>query len=143
MWKMLNDSKTNDERQTYRIFALRWGPGNIKKKSRRRYNGEELKSSQLRRIQSFCKDFRPFSSARAVMVKESPDNVFKGIIGSYGVIKGARSFIAFVGDTRSAYVQEQVGYTGEGIILQAEVMNLNTCWVGGTFRREISPPCWS
>jgi nitroreductase len=38
-------------------------------------------------------------------------------------------------------VQEQVGYTGEGIILEAESMKLNTCWVGGFFRKEVVESC--
>ncbi|MFC1920377.1 nitroreductase family protein [Chloroflexota bacterium] len=119
------------------IPASRWYLAIEKRRSRRRYIEENLKSSQLKRIQSLCNDFQPFPSARAVLVKESPDDVFKGIIGSYGLIRGAKSFIAFIGNVRSPYVQEQVGYTGEGIMLQAEVMNLNTCWVGGFFRRDM------
>jgi len=37
----------------------------------------------------------------------------------------------------SPFVQEQVGYTGEGIILEATALGLNTCWVAGFFRPEI------
>ena len=33
-------------------------------------------------------------------------------------------------------VQEEVGYTGEGIILEATALGLNTCWVAGFFRPE-------
>jgi len=95
-----------------------------------------LKSNQLKRIQSICNDFQPFDNARAVLVKESPPDVFKGVIGSYGIIRGAKSLIAFVGNTKSPFVQEQVGYTGEGILLEVEALNLNTCWVGGFFKRE-------
>jgi hypothetical protein len=63
--------------------------------------------------------------------------VFKGIIGAYGTIKGAKAFIAFVGNSRHPAVEEQVGYMGEGIVLDAEASSLNTCWVGGTFKREL------
>jgi nitroreductase len=34
-------------------------------------------------------------------------------------------------------VEEQVGYTGEAVVLEAEATGLNTCWIGGMFRREI------
>jgi len=63
--------------------------------------------------------------------------VFKGAIGPYGKIKGAPDFIAFIGDMDSPNVWEQVGYTGEGIILEAEALNLATCWVAGFFRPEV------
>jgi hypothetical protein len=33
----------------------------------------------------------------------------------------------------SSLVQEAVGYTGEGIILEATALGLGTCWVGGYF----------
>jgi hypothetical protein len=36
------------------------------------------------------------------------------------------------------FVQEEVGYTGEGIVLEATALGLNTCWVGGFFRPEIA-----
>jgi len=73
-----------------------------------------------------------------VLVTESPDKVFKGAIGPYGKIKGAPAFIAFIGNIESHYVQEQVGYTGEGIILEAEALHLATCWVAGFFRPKVA-----
>ncbi len=36
------------------------------------------------------------------------------------------------------FVQEEVGYTGEGIILEATALGLDTCWVGGFFRPGIA-----
>jgi len=53
------------------------------------------------------------------LVADSPETVFKGAIGPYGKIKGAPAFVAFIGHMENPYVQEQVGYTGEGIILEA------------------------
>jgi hypothetical protein len=69
-------------------------------------------------------------------VTESGKGIFKGIVGSYGKIKDAPAFIAFIGDMNSPFVQEEVGYTGEGIILEATALGLNTCWVAGFFRPE-------
>jgi hypothetical protein len=37
----------------------------------------------------------------------------------------------------SPNVWEHVGYTGEGIILEAEARNLATCWVAGFFRPKV------
>ena len=65
------------------------------------------------------------------------DKVFRGMIGSYGRINGAPAFIAFIGDMQSQYVQEEVGYTGEGIILEATALGLGTCWVGGFFKPDV------
>ena len=65
---------------------------------------------------------------------ESAESVVRGIVGDYGKIKGAPAFIAFIGNMDSVSVQEEVGYTGEGIILEATALGLNTCWVAGFFR---------
>jgi len=71
-----------------------------------------------------------------VLVTQSPDKVFKGAIGHYGKIKGAPAFIAFIGNMNDPYVHEKIGYSGEGIILEATALNLATCWVGALFRPE-------
>ncbi len=116
------------------IPAARWNAVIENRRSRRRYDTRPLKTKHLNRLKSVCEDFRPFPSARAVLVTEPPDKVFKGAVGPYGKIKGAQAFVAFIANTRNPMVQEQVGYTGEGIILEAEALHVNTCWVGGSFR---------
>jgi nitroreductase len=115
----------------------RWYRTIEKRRSRRRFDLEPLKADVLSHMASVCADFRPYHNARSVVVTESPDKVFKGAIGPYGKIKGAPAFIAFIGDMDSPNVWEQVGYTGEGIILEAEALNLATCWVAGFFRPKV------
>ncbi len=87
-------------------------------------------------MRSVCNDFKPFTSTRAVLVNEPPNEVFKGAIGPYGKIRGAPAFIAFVGNMEGPNVQEQIGYMGEGMVLEAEAMNLGTCWLA-LFRSKI------
>ncbi|MFC1959021.1 nitroreductase family protein [Chloroflexota bacterium] len=119
------------------ITTSRWYRVIEKRRSRRRFEKKPLKANHLDHLKSICNDFRPFDNARALLVTESPDKVFKGAIGPYGKIRGASAFIAFIGNIKSPWVQEQVGYTGEGIVLEAEALNLNTCWVGGFFRPKV------
>jgi len=78
----------------------------------------------------------PFPNARSCLVTESVKGVFRGIVGSYGKIKDTLAFIAFIGNMDSASVQEEVGYTGEGVILEATALGLNICWVAGFFKPE-------
>jgi len=118
------------------IPAARWHRAVDSRRSRRRFDGRPLKKRHLERLQAACAGFRPFETARAVLIAGSPERVFRGAIGPYGKIRGAPAFIAFVGNMRSPIVQEQIGYTGEGIVLEAEALHVNTCWVSGTFRRD-------
>ena len=119
------------------IPAERWYHTIEKRRSRRRFDLKPLETEDLSQMASVCAAFRPFRNARSVVVTESPDKVFKGAIGPYGKIKGAPAFIAFIGNMDSPNVWEQVGYTGEGITLEAEALNLATCWVAGFFRPKV------
>jgi len=55
-------------------------------------------------------------------------------LGTYGVIRGARQFMAgAVVDNPKA--MEDYGYAMEKNILAATAMDLGTCWLGGTFNK--------
>ncbi len=56
-------------------------------------------------------------------------------LGTYGVIRGARLFIAGV-VRKQPKAMEDYGYCLEKIILKATSLGLGTCWLGGTFRRR-------
>ena len=120
------------------IPTLRWFAAISTRRSRRRLNNVPVESDNLVRLSKVCVEFRPFQHARAVLVNESPKRLFKGIVGPYGKIRGAPAFVAFLGDMNNPNVQEEVGYTGEGIILEAEALHLATCWVAGFFRQEVA-----
>jgi len=107
--------------------------------SRRSYKARPPGDEMLVSLEKACREFRPFTESRAELVREPADGVFKGVIGSYGRITGAPWYLAFVGDMTSGRVQECTGYTGEGLILLATALGLDTCWVGGFFgRRTVS-----
>lgn len=105
--------------------------------SRRAFSGESLPEDKLRHLETVTNEFKPFRGARAVVVRDPPDNVFKGAIGSYGKVRDAPHFVAFIGDIAVPEVQEVTGYLGEGIILEATSMDIQTCWVGGFFRPSV------
>ncbi|MFA9454526.1 MAG: nitroreductase family protein [Candidatus Aminicenantaceae bacterium] len=113
-----------------------WYAAIFVRRSRRSYLTETISAEALECLGSVCREFRPFSEARAVLIQAQGESVFKGIVGSYGKIDNNPWYIAFIGNMASARVQEAVGYTGEGIILEATSLGLGTCWVGGYFRPE-------
>lgn len=59
---------------------------------------------------------------------------FSGIKARYGKFKGVKNYIALIG-RRGADLEELCGYFGEMIVLEAQVLGLKTCWVGGTYRK--------
>ena len=120
------------------IPYLRWYPIIEKRRSRRLYDSNPIPAELLEKLHAFCNAFKPFHGIRSVVVTDSPATVFKGAIAHYGKIKGAPAFIAFIGDMKDTHVHEKVGYLGEGIILEATVLGLGTCWVAGFFRPEVA-----
>lgn len=118
------------------IPSRKWYDATFTRRSRRKFDARPLPPDSFSRLQQVCADFVPFAAARSVLVGHSPDKVFRGAIGSYGKIKGAPAFIAFIGSADDPFVNEKLGYTGEGIILEATALGLATCWVAGFFRAE-------
>jgi len=63
---------------------------------------------------------------------------FQKIIGSYGLITGASSYAIITGKTSKDNFKANIhaGVVGEGLILEATSLGLNTCWMGGFFDRK-------
>lgn len=108
------------------------------RRSRRKYDpARPVPGALLGELRDLCAQFRPFSCARAELMTERCEEAFRGAVGSYGKVTGARAFVAFIGDSAGRHFQEATGYTGEGIVLAATALGLATCWVAGFFRPEV------
>lgn len=51
----------------------------------------------------------------------------------YGRFRNVINYIALVGKSSMENLEETCGYYGQKIVLTAQTMGLNTCWVAGTF----------
>jgi len=114
-----------------------WYKAIFNRYSVRNFNGNKLKKEDADKIQYVCDNFRPYTEVKAVFVNNLSEDVYKGIIGSYGKIKGAPAYIAFIGDMKDPHIYEKLGYTGEGVILEGTDLGLGTCWIAGTFSSAI------
>lgn len=59
---------------------------------------------------------------------------FDGTMAHYGKFSGVRNYIALIGK-KSSSLDERLGYYGERIVLKAQTLGLNTCWVALTFSK--------
>ncbi|KAB2952521.1 nitroreductase [Heliorestis acidaminivorans] len=103
------------------------------RKSRRNFNGKALDKKDIALMEEVCETFQPFEGLRAVFVNGPPDDVFTGVAGSYGKVKGAPAYLAFASKIDLPDNDAKIGYLGEGIILEATAAGLSTCWVAGFF----------
>ncbi len=115
-----------DEHRWYEAIPLR--------RARRSFQTRQIPADVLDTLVKVAAQSRPFGDiARVVVVREAPQRLFMGVVGSYGGISGSPSALAFVGKAGAPHVQAAVGYTGEGVVLEATALGLDTCWVGGLF----------
>lgn len=56
---------------------------------------------------------------------------FDSMMAHYGKFSGVKNYIALVGK-KSETLDEELGYQGERLVLKAQELGLNTCWVAMT-----------
>ena len=67
------------------------------------------------------------------LVSDEP-KAFDGFMAHYGKFSGVKNYIAMVGP-KSKDLNEKSGYYGEKLVLFAQSLGLNTCWVAMTYSK--------
>ena len=127
------------DRRLLEIPSEKWYDAIRRRRSRRRFHHVPPLLPLNKHLWNLCNDFRPFPEAQAILVNQPAERILTGAIGPYGKIRGAQAFVALLGNPGPC-IAEQIGYTGEGIALEATACGLDTCWVGGSFRPEVVAP---
>ena len=63
-------------------------------------------------------------------------DAFGGMRAHYGKFENCKNYIALIG---KAGTDEKCGYYGERLVLKAQQLGLNTCWVGMTYTKSKVP----
>ena len=69
----------------------------------------------------------------SIQLVQNETKAFTGML-SYGSFSGVKNYLVMVGK-KSKDLDERVGYYGEQIVLLAQTLGLNTCWVGLSYRK--------
>lgn len=67
------------------------------------------------------------------LVQNEPQ-AFDCLMAHYGSFSGISSYIAMIGKKRDD-LSEKIGYYGEKIVLYAQMLGLNSCWVASTYKK--------
>lgn len=67
------------------------------------------------------------------LVTEEPQ-AFSGRLAHYGKFSGVRNYLVMAG-TKGPHFDERIGYWGEHLVLAAQALGLNSCWVGLTYKK--------
>ncbi|MCU0235881.1 MAG: nitroreductase family protein [Acidobacteria bacterium] len=110
-----------------------------KRFSCRSFDGRGLEPEQLEALANFPVGLDlPFASRLRFGVidreKVRAENLFS--TGSYGMIKGARFYLAALVATDAPRPWEDIGFALETAVLYATALDLGSCWIGGIFDRK-------
>ncbi|MBM7614966.1 nitroreductase family protein [Alkaliphilus hydrothermalis] len=104
----------------------------------RSYRGEKvLKEEEEKIIDEISKYKAPFNTKVRFKVIHDDyiDKEKDGKIGTYGVIKGSKTYLLGIMGTGEKAL-EDLGYTFEKALLYGTSLGLASCWLGGTFKKS-------
>ena len=105
------------------------------RRSRRLYLEKPIEASIISRLQNLIDTYNT-ASGLSIRFIEDGSSVFSSFRKTYGLFSGVRSLFALVGPKNDPNLKEKVGYFGEMLVLDATILGLGTCWVGGTFETQ-------
>ncbi len=97
----------------------------------RQYDDRELPAEAVAALREKMEEVNRVGGLRIQLVVNEP-KAFDGTMAHYGKFSGVRNYFALVGPKDKA---EQCGYYGEQLVLLAQQLGLNTCWVALTFSK--------
>lgn len=96
----------------------------------RQYTNRTIETEKRERLQKLIEECNKASGLNIQILFDEP-KCFDSMMAHYGKFSGVSNYIALVGK-KGAYLDEKAGYYGEKIVLAAQEMGLNTCWVAMT-----------
>lgn len=90
---------------------------------------EEIKSALCEEIESCNRE----GKLHIQLVTDEP-RAFDSFLAHYGKFSGVTNYIALVGENTSE-LWEKCGYYGERLVLKAQQLGLNTCWVALSYKK--------
>lgn len=99
----------------------------------RQYENRPLNAEVISAMTAEIDQCNRESGLRIQLVTNEP-KAFDGFMAHYGKFSGVTSYIAMVGK-KSRSLDETCGYYGERLVLFAQQLGLNTCWVAQTYSK--------
>ena len=99
----------------------------------RAYADRPLAAETAAELERFIEELNRESGLHIQLVKNEP-KAFDSFLAHYGKFSGVSNYFALVGkDNRE--LDELCGYYGEKLVLFAQTLGLNTCWVALTYKK--------
>lgn len=99
----------------------------------RQYEDRPLEKSIVDELESEIAACNKESGLNIQLVKDEP-KAFDSFMAHYGKFSGVRNYIAMIGK-KGPDLEGKCGYFGERLVLKAQQLGLNTCWVAMTYSK--------
>lgn len=100
----------------------------------RRYEPRPLAEETAAALRKEIDRLNAESGLHIQLVLNEP-RAFDGFMAHYGHFSGVTNYFALVGNKKDPLLEEKCGYYGETLVLSAQTLGLNTCWVALTFKK--------
>lgn len=93
---------------------------------------EEEKRTKLQDLAGACNA----ESGLHIFIRFDDSEGFDSRMAHYGSFRNVKNYIVLAGP-EGKDIEEDCGYYGEKLVLEAQMMGLNTCWVALTFNKKM------
>ena len=104
----------------------------VARHSVRKYIDKEIPADIITALQDKIAECNKVGNLNIQLVLNET-RAFTGML-SYGSFSGVKNYLVMVGK-KGDNLDERVGYYGEQLVLLAQTLGLNTCWVGLSYRK--------
>ena len=99
----------------------------------RAYKARPLAEDEARRLEEEIAEVNQTGNLHIQLIRNEP-KAFQGTLAKYGKFRNANNYLVMAGK-RADDLDERIGYYGEHLVLLAQTLGLNTCWVGLSYRK--------
>jgi nitroreductase len=99
----------------------------------RKYTDQAIETSKLAALRSAVEDANAESGLHIQLIVKEP-KAFGSLLHTYGTFSGVKNYLVMAAPKGKEW-EEKVGYYGEKIVLLAQTLGLNSCWVGQTYKK--------
>lgn len=100
----------------------------------RSYTSQPIEQEKVQALNSLINRLNSEGDLNMQLVTDEP-KAFGNILTHYGAFSGVVNYFAIVGRP-SPDLHERAGYYGEMLVLEAQRLGLNTCWVALTYSKS-------
>jgi len=99
----------------------------------RKYIDKPIEAEKVAALQQIVQRANAEAGLNIQLVLEEP-KAFASGLWKYGQFAGVRNYFVMAGP-KGKETEQKIGYFGEELVLLAQTLGLNTCWVGLTYKK--------